>query len=90
MSSIATFPRSGFHLALHVSYPNAADLAHARVAHRNAGGDIMIHGVPRGTPPLGPLQHMVDWTSGCVALTNREIDEVYKLVPNGTPIDIVR
>ncbi len=81
--------KSSFHLALHVSYPNSADRAHAAQIHKPAGCDIMLHGLPPGAAVLGPLQHMYDWTSGCVALSNAEIEEVYKLVPNGTPIDIL-
>ena len=63
-------PHSSFHVALHVSYPNAADRARAAAAHRPAGGDIMIHGLPPGAAAAGPLQHWADWTSGCVALSN--------------------
>jgi murein L,D-transpeptidase YafK len=79
---------SRFHLALHVSYPNAQDSAHAASLGAPAGGAIMIHGVGRGLGWLGRLQRRVDWTDGCIALTNAEIDEVWKLVPNGTPIEI--
>ena len=82
-------PNSAYHLALHISYPNAEDRARARAAHVPAGGDIMIHGLPAGASALGPSQHWADWTIGCVALSNAEIEEVYRLVPNGTPIDIV-
>lgn len=82
-------PGSAYHLSLHISYPNAADRARAARMHRPAGGDVMIHGLPPGTAALGPFQHMDDWTWGCVALSNAEIEEVYKLVANGTPIDIL-
>ena len=81
-------PNSAYHLALHISYPNADDRARARAAHVPTGGDIMIHGLPAGAGVLAPLQHWADWTIGCVALSNAEIEEVYRLVPNGTPIDI--
>ena len=73
--------RSRFHLSLRVSYPNEADRAQARRRGVDPGGDIMIHG---GTPP----GYGRDWTDGCIALTNREIEEVWRLVPVGTPIRI--
>lgn len=76
-------PNSGFHKALRVSYPSPAD--RARVA---PGGDIMIHGLPNGLGFLGRTQRFRDWTAGCIALTNRDVDEVWRAVPAGTPIDI--
>jgi murein L,D-transpeptidase YafK len=80
--------RSGFHRTLHISYPNAADVAAAHARGDEAGSDVMIHGIKNGLGWLGPLHRMVDWTAGCIALTNREMDEVWRLVPNGTPIVI--
>ncbi len=74
---------SSCHLALHISYPNADD----RARHRS-GGDVEIHGLPNGLGYLGALHRAADWTYGCIAVTNAEMDEIYKLVPNGTPIDI--
>ena len=82
-------PHSSYHLSLHISYPNAADRQQAARAGVPTGGDIMIHGLPPGAAALGPLQHMSDWTDGCVAVSNAEIDEIYRLVPDGTPIDIL-
>jgi murein L,D-transpeptidase YafK len=79
---------SRFHLALHVSYPNAADKAHAKAQGLPPGGDIMIHGVEKKYEYLGSLQHNYDWTDGCIALTNPEIEEVSRLVPIGTPVEI--
>lgn len=73
--------KSRFHLSLRVSYPNAADRAQARARGVDPGGDIMIHG---GTP----AGYARDWTDGCIALTNRQIEEVWRLVPVGTPITI--
>jgi len=81
---------SRFHLALHVSYPNARDSARAESLGVPAGGAIMIHGVGRGLGWLGRLQRRVDWTDGCIALTNAEMDEVWNAVPTGTPIEIRR
>ncbi|WP_268235307.1 L,D-transpeptidase family protein [Silvibacterium dinghuense] len=80
--------QSRFHLALHVSYPNAADQQHAREAGVDPGDAILIHGVRKQFAWLGSLQHDIDWTDGCIAVTNDEMDEVWKLVPTGTPVDI--
>ncbi|MBT2748230.1 MULTISPECIES: L,D-transpeptidase family protein [unclassified Lysobacter] len=74
-------PNSRFHLSLRVSYPDAADRKRARLRGVDPGGDIMIHG---GTPP----GYRRDWTDGCIALTNEQIEEVWSLVPNGIPIRI--
>jgi len=79
---------SAFHLALHLSYPNAADRAFAEGQGREAGGRIMIHGVRNGLGFLGPLHRLVDWTNGCVAVTNREIDELWRVVRDGTPLEL--
>jgi len=79
---------SKYHYALHVSYPNAADLRRARAGGYAAGGDVMIHGMRNGFGWLGPLHRSVDWTRGCIAVTDREVDEIARAVPNGTPIDI--
>ena len=81
-------PKSRFHLALHVSYPNASDRMKAQAAGLPTGGDIMIHGVQKQFAWIGSLQHEVDWTDGCIAVTNPEIEEISRLVPVGTPIDI--
>jgi murein L,D-transpeptidase YafK len=79
---------SRFHLALHVSYPNAADRLRAQKEGRDPGGAIMVHGVARGFGWLGSLQHEIDWTDGCIAVSNAEIEEIWRLVPVGTPIEI--
>ena len=80
--------QSRFYLALHVSYPNAGDKAHAKSLGHPPGGDIMIHGVEKKYEYLGDLQHNYDWTDGCIALTNPEIEELFRLIPTGTPIEI--
>ena len=80
--------QSRFHLALHVSYPNAADRKRAHDAGVDPGGAIMIHGVEKGFEWLGPLQHEMDWTDGCIAVTNEEIEEVWQLVPVGIAVEI--
>jgi len=77
-------PQSSFHLSLGISYPNAADRAFASRYGRSAGGDIFIHGQPTGRP--GRMRG--DWTDGCIALTNAQIEELWQIVPNGTPIEI--
>lgn len=80
--------RSRFHLALHVSYPNADDMQRARKDGADPGGLIEIHGLPNQFAWLGSLQHEVDWTDGCIAVNDREIEEVWRLVPVGTPVEI--
>lgn len=80
--------QSRFHLALHISYPNTADRKRAHDAGIDPGGAIMIHGVEKQFAWLGSLEQDVDWTDGCIAVTNPEIDEIWKLVPIGTPVEI--
>lgn len=80
--------RSGFYRALRVSYPDAADRQHAAALNVPPGGDIMIHGIRNGLGWLGPLHRLVDWTDGCVALTNAEMADVWEAVPQGTPVEI--
>ncbi len=81
-------PRSQFHLALHISYPNAADRERAKERGVDPGGAIMIHGLPREYAWLGPLHRQTDWTLGCIAVTNPEIEEIWSMVPVGTPVEI--
>jgi murein L,D-transpeptidase YafK len=81
---------SRFHIAYHVSYPNSADRARAKLQGVSPGGDIMIHGVEKKYEYLGPLQHDYDWTEGCIALTNPEIEEFARLVSIGISIEIKR
>lgn len=78
-------PGSRYHLSLRISYPNAADRRHAAAQGRDPGGDIFIHGQPNASI-LPPLPH--DWTDGCVALSNTEIAEVWRLVKDGTKVTI--
>jgi murein L,D-transpeptidase YafK len=80
--------KSRFHLALHISYPNAGDSKRAKAEGLDPGNAIMLHGVQNGFGWLGQLQHDVDWTDGCIAVTNSEIEEIWRLVPEGTPIEI--
>jgi murein L,D-transpeptidase YafK len=80
--------RSAFHRALHLSYPNATDLKAARKAGCSPGGAIMIHGAKNGFEWLGRLHRLKDWTTGCVAVTNAEVDEIWNAVPNGATVEI--
>ena len=79
---------SKFHRALHVSYPNGEDRRRAAAAHCSPGGDIMIHGLPNGYGRIGAAHRLHDWTDGCIAVTDEEIEEIWRLVPNGTPVEI--
>ncbi|MBT0958097.1 L,D-transpeptidase family protein [Alphaproteobacteria bacterium KMM 3653] len=76
------------HLSLHISYPNADDTARAKAAGQDPGGNIMIHGLPNGWGLLGRLHTAWDWTNGCIAVTNAQMQDIWSRVPNGTPIVI--
>jgi murein L,D-transpeptidase YafK len=81
-------PNSAFHLSLRIGYPTAEQVAAAARRGVNPGGDIMIHGLPNGRGAIGARHTTVDWTDGCVAVTNREIEWLYKAVKVGTPVEI--
>jgi L,D-transpeptidase-like protein len=81
-------PKSKFHLSLHISYPNAHDVALAGREGVQPGGDIMIHGLQNGLGWLGRLHRFMDWTDGCIAVTDAEMDQIWGAVPDGTPIEI--
>ncbi len=78
-------PRSAYHLSLHVSYPDAADRAYAAARGYSPGGEIFIHGQPNG---LTEGREPGDWTDGCISMSNAEIEELWRLVSDGTPIEI--
>jgi murein L,D-transpeptidase YafK len=80
--------KSRFHQAIHVSYPNEQDKKRASQRGVSPGGDIMVHGSPNGFGWLGATHRARDWTDGCIAVTNAEMDEIWELVPDGTPIEI--
>jgi murein L,D-transpeptidase YafK len=80
--------RSRFHLALHVSYPSAEDRERAARQGLSAGSDIMIHGMQNGLGWLGHWHLVRDWTDGCIAVTNAEIEDIWDLVDVGTAIQI--
>jgi len=81
-------PQSDYHLALHVSYPSAEDTQRATERGVNAGFDIMIHGIRNGDGWIGAFHRLHDWTAGCVAMTDEEIEELYRVTPDGTPVEI--
>ena len=81
-------PASKFHRALHVSYPNTADVERARKLGVKPGGDIEIHGLAKNYAFLGSLHRQKDWTNGCIAVTNSEIEEIWTVVPVGTRVEI--
>ena len=77
--------RSEFHLSLGVSYPNVLDVARARAAGIDPGGNIFIHGGPRRPAD----RRKPDWTAGCIAVSDAEIEEIWSMVPTGVPITIL-
>jgi len=80
--------RSKFYRALHISYPNRKDRANARRLGVDPGGQIMIHGLPTKWSAKEVGHPRLDWTQGCIALTNREMDEIWAMVADGTEIEI--
>jgi murein L,D-transpeptidase YafK len=81
-------PRSSFYRAIHVSYPSAHDWEPAARWGVPPGGLIMIHGLPNGVPAARVGHPWNNWTNGCIAVTNREMDEIWSLVDDGTTIII--
>ena len=79
-------PQSKYHLSLRVSYPTAEQRERAAKKGVSPGGDIMLHGLPPAFASVGALHRQQDWTEGCVALTNEEIEEIWRGVPNGARI----
>ena len=80
--------KSDFHLALHISYPDSSHRARAEALGLTPGGDILIHGLRNGRGATGAFHRTVDWTDGCVALTDEEIEGVWSAVSVGTPVQI--
>ena len=80
---------SHYHRSLHISYPNEKDKKRAKELGVSPGGNIMIHGIKNGFEWVGPSHTWLDWTKGCIAVTDREIEEIDKLVPNGTIVEIL-
>jgi murein L,D-transpeptidase YafK len=82
-------PVSRFHKSLWISYPDQQDIEEAKRAGKNPGGGILIHGITNGFSRIGRAHLLIDWTRGCIAVTNKEIDELYEHVNVGVPIEIV-
>lgn len=85
-------PKSAYYLSLHVSYPNADDIAYAKARNKSPGGDIMVHGFPVKSPDhaFAAWTHPKDWTQGCIAVTDEQINEIFSLVKEGTTIEICK
>lgn len=81
-------PHSRFHLGLHISFPNDQDREHARKLSVSPGGDILIHGLGNEFKWLGVKHRLYDWTDGCIAVTDSEIEEIWRLVRVGTIVEI--
>jgi murein L,D-transpeptidase YafK len=81
-------PQSNFHLALHVSYPSDEDKVRAAERGVSVGFDIMIHGIQNGRGWIGAFHRLSDWTAGCIALTDEEIEELWRVTPDGTIVEI--
>lgn len=81
-------PTSGYYKNLGISYPNEKDIAACRKAQKPTGGDVKIHGLRNGLGFIGKFQRWMDWTEGCIALTNQEVEELYNAVAIGTKIEI--
>ena len=81
-------PQSSFHLALHISYPSDEDDKRAAARGVPPGFDIMIHGIRNGRGWIGAFHRWNDWTAGCIAVTDEEIEELWRVTPDGTTIDI--
>lgn len=80
--------KSSFYRAIRVSYPNQQDISSARERGVDPGGKIMIHGLPNDMSASRVGHPMIDWTQGCIAVTNREMDEIWSMIDPGTPIEI--
>jgi len=81
-------PHSQYYKAYHISYPNKDDIANAKKSGVSPGGDIMLHGLPKDYAWVGKAHTLHDWTDGCIAVTDEEMDELWKLIRVGTPIEI--
>jgi len=81
-------PNSGYHKSLGISYPNKDDIENAKRLGKSAGGDIKIHGIRNKVGFIGKLHRCFNWTLGCIAVTDEEIDELFRAVKIGTRIEI--
>lgn len=80
--------QSQYYRSLRISYPDMLDQLRAQSLGLTAGGDIMIHGLPPGREQIGAAHRRTDWTEGCIAVTNEELDEIWRAIPDGAPIQI--
>jgi murein L,D-transpeptidase YafK len=85
---VAHNPTSAYYLSLRIGYPTPEQLAAAHARGIDPGTDIMIHGLPNGRGWIGSRHRKVNWTEGCIALTDAEMQWLYANVPDGTPIEI--
>ena len=81
-------PQSSFHSALHICYPSDEDDKHAPARGVPPGVEVMIHGLQNGRGWIGALHRWKDWTAGCIAVTDEEIEELWRVTPDGTTIEI--
>ncbi len=79
---------SQYYKSIHISYPNERDRAEARRLGVSPGGDVFIHGLPNGYGAVGAAHRLKDWTDGCIAVTDEEMDEIWRSISDGTPIEI--
>ena len=79
---------SRFYKALHISYPNAEDRKRAEAGGYDPGGNVEIHGIENGLGWIGRLHRSIDWTDGCIAVTDSEMDEIWNSVSAGSPVEI--
>lgn len=79
---------SKYHRAINISYPNESDMQSSRRLRVSPGNSIAIHGLPKDLEDIDKFQRRLDWTEGCIAVTNAEMEEIWQLVAEGTPIEI--
>jgi murein L,D-transpeptidase YafK len=80
--------RSSCYRSLHISYPNETDRMQAAKRNASPGGMVMMHGLHPSISWMGKWHRLYDWTDGCVAVANAEMDEIWQAVPDGTPMEI--
>jgi murein L,D-transpeptidase YafK len=81
-------PKSKYYRSLNISYPNSDDIERAKRLGVSPGNGIAIHGMPEDMAEIGSLHRLMNWTDGCIAVTNKEMDEIWRLVPDGTIVEI--
>jgi murein L,D-transpeptidase YafK len=86
---IGKLSKSAYHKALRLSYPERRDVDCAKTQNRQPGGDIMIHGLPNGRGFFGAVHHLKNWTQGCIAVRNDEIDYLFNVIRVGTVVEII-